>query len=87
MYQISANSDEKRAQDPQNTENWGYCYMGAMPKRGSIYPIFEPDLPADKRRLYEKFLRSISIRLDARVITTDGRTDRRTCLDRHRILR
>ena len=59
-----------------------YCYMGAMPKRGPIYPIFELDLPADKRQPYAKFWRSISICLDARVITTD----RRTCLNRLRIL-
>ena len=57
--------------------------MGAMPKRGPIYPIFELDLPADKRRLRAKFWGNISIRLDARVITTD----RRTWLYRHRILR
>ena len=55
MYQISAHSVEKRAQEPQNTENWGYCYMGAMSKRGPIYPIFELDLPADKRQTYAKF--------------------------------
>ena len=35
-YQISANLVEKRDQEPQNTENWGYPYMGAMPKRGPI---------------------------------------------------
>ena len=29
MYQISANSVEKRAQEPQNTENWGVNLYGS----------------------------------------------------------
>ena len=49
--------------------------MGAMPKRGPIYPIFELDMPADKRQLYAKFQHPISIPAEDSVITTDGRTD------------
>ena len=39
-YQIAANSVKKRAQEPQNTENWGYLYMGAIRKNGPIFIIF-----------------------------------------------
>ena len=68
--------------------------MGAIPKRGPIYPIFELDLPADKRQPYAKFQHPISIPSEDSVITTDGqtdgrtdrRTDGRTWLDRLRIL-
>ena len=52
--------------------------MGAMSKRGPIYPIFELDLPADKRQPYAKFQLPISIPSEDSVITTDGRTDGQT---------
>ena len=68
--------------NPKIPKIGGYCYMGAMPKRGPIYPIFELDLPADKRRLYAKFQLPISFLSEDSVITTDGRT----WLDRLRIL-
>ena len=61
--------------NPKIPKIGGYCYMGAMSKRGPIYPIFELDLPADKRQPYPKFQHPISIPSEDSVITTDGRTD------------
>ena len=39
-YQITANSIENRAQEPQNTENWRVPYMEATRKNGPIFIIF-----------------------------------------------
>ena len=53
LYQISANSVEKRAQEPQNTENWGVPLYGGYPKKLTyIYNFLWRDLVPIKNSKY-----------------------------------
>ena len=56
-YQIAANSIEKRAQEPQNTDNWGYPYMGAIRTNGPILIIFCGEICCAIRTQSTKFQR------------------------------
>ena len=57
MYKISDNSVIKRAQEPQNTENWDYPYMGTIRKNGPIFIIFSGDICYPIRTQSTKFQR------------------------------
>ena len=49
--------------------------MGAIPKYSPICPIFNTHRPTEIRSICAKFEENSSLRLDASVISTDGRTD------------
>ena len=54
-YQISANSVEKRAQEPQNIENWGYPYKGTIRKNGPIFINYRREICYSIRTQSTKF--------------------------------
>ena len=56
----------------------GLVYMGGTRSCGLIEPIFNTDRPMANISIFAKFEVRSSLRSDAIVITTDGRTDRQT---------